>query len=170
MTVTISGNVHLLGDDIDTDRIIAGKYTKNLDLDELAAHVLEDIDPGFAARIRPGDILVAGSNFGCGSSREQAPLALKQAGIAAVVAASFARLFFRNAVNIALPALEIGAHTIRAGSRLEISLQTGEVADLTTGVRYQSASLSPVERAIFAAGGLAPFLAAQGGYGEEAGG
>ena len=107
MTATIlKGTVHAysgaMGDNIDTDRIIPGKYTKTLDISSLAAHVMEDIDPTFKDRVKQGDIIVAGDNFGCGSSREQAPVALKAAGISVVIAKYFARIFFRNAINIGL--------------------------------------------------------------------
>ncbi len=104
------GRAHVYGDNIDTDRIIPGKHTKTLDFSELAAHVLEDLDPDFATTVQPGDILVAGDNFGCGSSREQAPVAIKQAGVAVVVANFFARIFYRNAINIGLPVVEVGDH------------------------------------------------------------
>ena len=101
----MKGKVHLYGDHVDTDQIIPGAYTKTLDVDELASHVFEYLDPDFRTRMNSGDFVVAGENFGCGSSREQAPLALKAAGIAAVVASSFARIFYRNAFNLGLPAV-----------------------------------------------------------------
>jgi len=122
-----SGVAHKFGDDINTDYIIAGKYTKTLDYDSLAAHLFEDIDPEFIAKVRPGDFIVAGSNFGCGSSREQAPIAIKHAGIAAVLAKSFARIFFRNAVNIGLPVIVCDTDRIAQGDRLRLSLQTNEL-------------------------------------------
>ena len=103
------------GDHINTDLVIAGKYTKTLDFQELAAHCMEDLDPLFSQRVRQGDVLVAGSNFGCGSSREQAPLALKYAGISAILAKSFARIFYRNAINVGLPALICDTYSIRYG-------------------------------------------------------
>ena len=104
---TLNGRAHVYGDHVDTDRIIPGKYTKTLNLQTLADHVLEDLDPEFRSRMSRGDVVVAGENFGCGSSREQAPLALKTAGVSAVVARYFARIFFRNAINIGLPVLEV---------------------------------------------------------------
>ena len=137
----IQGHAHLYGDNIDTDAIIPGKYTKTLDLQSLADHVLEDLDPDFRRRMQPGDILVGGSNFGCGSSREQAPLALKTAGVAAVVAKYFARIFFRNAINIGLPVIEVGEYQISTGDTLEIDLQRGQVSNVTRNMDFQSTRL-----------------------------
>lgn len=164
MDPTLSGRSHAYGDNIDTDRIIPGKYTKTLDTAQLAAHVLEDLDPTFSSRVQPGDILVAGHNFGLGSSREQAAIALKAAGIAAVVAGSFARIFYRNAINIGLPLLEIGEHHIQTNHRLHIDLAQGTVHDLTTNHTYHAAPLPPVMIAILQAGGLVPYLRQRGGY------
>ncbi len=158
------GRAHVYGDHIDTDRIIPGKYTKTLDLAHLAEHVLEDLDPAFRERVRPGDILVAGENFGCGSSREQAPLALKAAGVAAVVASSFARIFYRNAINIGLPAVEIGPHGIRSGHRVEVDLQAGVVRDLTQGQEYPATRMPRVMLDILQAGGLVNYLREHGDY------
>jgi len=110
----IIGKVHVYGDDINTDAIIPGKYTKTLDIQTFADHVLEDLDPEFKNIVQPGDILVAGDNFGCGSSREQAALALKVAGVSAVIARYFARIFFSNAINIGLPVLEWSEFDIAA--------------------------------------------------------
>lgn len=157
---------HVYGDHIDTDRIIPGKYTKTLDMSHLAAHVLEDLDPTFKDRVQPGDILVAGDNFGCGSSREQAPLALKAAGVSVVVAAYFARIFYRNAINIGLPLVEIGAHTIQSGSRLRVDLLNGEVRDETAVKTYRATKMPDVMFAILQAGGLVNYLRAKGSYGE----
>ena len=120
-------NAFVYGDNIDTDRIIPGKYTKTLDMSQLAAHVLEDLDPDFRQRVQTGDVIVAGHNFGCGSSREQAPIALKAAGVSAVIAKSFARIFFRNAINIGLPLLEIGDHGIQQGAAVSVDLADGSV-------------------------------------------
>ena len=113
--IAFSGTAHVYGGNIDTDRIIPGKYTKTLDLTHLAEHVLEDVDPEFSQRVKPGDILVAGDNFGTGSSREQAPLAIMSAGVSVVVANYFARIFFRNAINIGLPVVEVGTAPDRDG-------------------------------------------------------
>jgi 3-isopropylmalate/(R)-2-methylmalate dehydratase small subunit len=160
----IRGKAHVYGDDIDTDAVIAGKYTKTLDLKSLAEHVLEDLDPQFRTALRPGDILVAGANFGCGSSREQAPLALKAAGVAAVVAASFARIFFRNAINIGLPVLEAAGANIAAGDELAIDLAGGTVENLTGRRLYTATRLPPVMRDILMAGGLVGYLRQHGDY------
>ncbi len=153
-------------DNIDTDRIIPGKRTKTLVLADLARYALEDLDPGFAARVRAGDILVVGRNFGCGSSREQAPVALKAAGIALVIGRSFARIFFRNAINIGLPALEIGdgAHAIQTGHTLEVDAEAGRILDLNDGRAYAASQLPRVMLDILREGGLVNYLVKQGDY------
>ncbi|MFW6070230.1 MAG: 3-isopropylmalate dehydratase small subunit, partial [bacterium] len=158
------GRAHAYGDNIDTDRIIPGKYTKTLDVTHLAEHVLEDLDPEFSSRVQPGDILVAGDNFGCGSSREQAPLALKAAGVSVVVAGYFARIFYRNAINIGLPLLEIGEHEIQSGHELRVDLSRGEVQDLNDGRAYQANPMPPVMIEILEAGGLVEYLREHGDY------
>ena len=161
---TLRGVAHAYGDNIDTDRIIPGKYTKTLDLSSLASHVLEDLDPDFAGRVRPGDLVVAGANFGCGSSREQAPLALKAAGVSCVVAADFARIFFRNAINIGLPVVEVGRHEIETGSEIQVDLARGTVRDLTSGRIYKATKMPQVMVEILSAGGLVPYLREHGDY------
>jgi 3-isopropylmalate dehydratase small subunit len=155
---------YVYGNNIDTDRIIAGKYTKTLNFADLAAHVLEDLDPNFATNVKAGDILVAGENFGCGSSREQAPIALKAAGVSVVVATSFARIFFRNAINIGLPILEIGAHTINTGDDVEVLLADGMVVNKTQKTTYAVAPMSKVMMSILADGGLVNYLKKHGDY------
>ena len=150
----MKGRVHRYGDQVDTDQIIPGPFTKTLDTDELASHVLEYLDPEFRSRMSKGDFVVAGENFGCGSSREQAPLALKASGVAGVVACSFARIFFRNAINIGLPVLEIGQHAIESGNELEIDLESGTVTDLTAKQTYQAAKMPEVMKQILQEGGL----------------
>ena len=160
----IKGNSHVYGDNIDTDRIIAGKYTKTLDLSQLAEHVLEDLDPSFRNRIKKGDILVAGENFGCGSSREQAPLALQAAGISAVAARSFARIFFRNAINIGLPVIEIKDHSINYNDEIEIDLTKGEVVNLTTNETYAGTQMPDVMVSILKEGGLVNYLKKNSSY------
>ena len=149
---------HVYQDNIDTDRIIPGKYTKTLDLSLLAAHVMEDLDPEFSTRFVPGDIIVAGDNFGCGSSREQAPLALKTAGVSLVIARFFARIFFRNASNIGLPVLEIPDHSIQPGDEIEFDLASGKVINHTQKKTYQANQLPPVMLKIMQEGGLVPYL------------
>jgi 3-isopropylmalate/(R)-2-methylmalate dehydratase small subunit len=152
------------GDNVDTDRIIPGKYTKTLDQSQLAAHVLEDLDPQFSSRVQEGDIVVAGENFGCGSSREQAPVALKAAGVSVVVAGYFARIFYRNAINIGLPVVEIGEHEITAGHEVQVDLSSGVVQDLTAGRRYEATKMPQVMVDILQAGGLVPYLREHGDY------
>lgn len=159
-----AGKAHVYGDNIDTDRIIPGKYTKTLDVQSLADHVLEDLDPDFRQKLTVGDILVAGDNFGCGSSREQAPVALQTAGVSLVIARYFARIFFRNAINIGLPAMEIPDHDIANGDRLEADLQQGTVRNLTTGKIYQAAALPSVMFHILQEGGLVNYLKKHGSY------
>jgi 3-isopropylmalate/(R)-2-methylmalate dehydratase small subunit len=158
------GTAHVYGDNVDTDRIIAGKYTKTLDMSDLARHVLEDLDPEFSSRVRSGDILVAGDNFGAGSSREQAPVALKAAGVAAVVANYFARIFYRNAINIGLPVLEVADHHIQTGHEVEVDLDRGLVVDRTTQETYQATQMPQVMVRILSAGGLVNFLREHGDY------
>ncbi len=122
----IVGRVWKFGDDVDTDLIIPGKYLRTKDMQVFAAHAMEGADPEFAKKVKPGDIIVAGTNFGCGSSREQAPLALKYAGVACVIAKSFARIFFRNAINIGLPLLEADIDC-QEGDEIKVDLLKGEV-------------------------------------------
>ena len=161
---TLKGKAHVYGDNIDTDAIIPGKYTKTMELQTLADHVLEDLDPAFKTKVRAGDILVAGDNFGCGSSREQAPLALKVAGVSAVVARYFARIFFRNAVNIGLPALEIREHDIAPDDELEIDLKSGTVKNLTRNVQYLASPMPQTMIEILIEGGLVNYLKRYGDY------
>jgi 3-isopropylmalate/(R)-2-methylmalate dehydratase small subunit len=154
----LTGIAHVYGDNIDTDRIIPGKYTKTLDLSQLVQHVLEDLDPEFRNRVQPGDFLVAGENFGAGSSREQAPIAIKAAGVSVVIARSFARIFFRNAINIGLPVIEVAEHTIENGHQLQIDLDRGIVTDLDTGSRFEATKLPQVMIDIVNEGGLVNYL------------
>lgn len=157
----------MFGDDINTDYIIAGKYTKTMDYAELAPHLLEDIDPGFSSRVQPGDIIVAGSNFGCGSSREQAPLAIKQAGIGAVLAKSFSRIFFRNAINLGIPALVCDTDGISTGDTVTVDLTAGTVVDETTGARLDAEPLALAMVAILREGGLVAYLLKHGSFAVE---
>ena len=149
---------HVYGHNIDTDRIIPGKYTKTLDIASLALHVMEDLDPMFHQKFSNGDIIVAGDNFGCGSSREQAPIALKAAGVSVVIANYFARIFFRNAINIGLPVLEIPDHDIQNGDELEIDLLNGIVINLSQNKKYNATKLPKVMLDIMQAGGLVNYL------------
>ncbi len=156
----VKGKAHVYGDNIDTDRIIPGKYTKTLDLSTLAIHVMEDLDPEFHKKFQKGDILVAGENFGCGSSREQAPLALKEAGVSLVIARFFARIFFRNAINIGLPVLELPGHSIRHGDMITADLSNGgiviESEDGNTS--YRAEQIPQVMIDILSEGGLENYL------------
>ncbi|MGC8816960.1 MAG: 3-isopropylmalate dehydratase small subunit [Candidatus Hadarchaeum sp.] len=139
--MTIKGQVWKFGDSVSTDAIISGKYKfKTIDLDELAQHAMETLAPDFARQVKRGDIIVAGENFGCGSSREQAPLVLRQLGVGAIVAKSFARIFYRNSFNVGLPVLE--CHELpdrtRQGDLLEIDLRRGSLVNLTTGEIFRA--------------------------------
>ncbi|HEX2623149.1 MAG TPA: 3-isopropylmalate dehydratase small subunit [Phototrophicaceae bacterium] len=163
------GFAHVYGDNIDTDRIIPGKYTKTLDISELAKHALEDLDPQFVQRVKPGDILVAGDNFGSGSSREQAPIAIKAAGIAVVVARSFARIFYRNAINIGLPVVEIAAddHQTTSGDTVLVDLIAGQFINQSSGYNTNITRMPPALQAILDAGGLVNYLKQYGDYPAE---
>ena len=151
---------HKYGDNVDTDVIIPARHLNTSDPGELAAHCMEDIDPAFSGKVQCGDILVAGRNFGCGSSREHAPIAIKASGISCVVAESFARIFYRNALNIGLPILECpaAAKAISADDEVSVDLATGEIANLTTGRRFQAEPFPPFMMELIAAGGLAAYL------------
>lgn len=151
------------GDNINTDLVIAGKYTKTLDYQELADHCMEDLDPLFSQRVNPGDVLVAGRNFGCGSSREQAPLALKYSGISAVLAKSFARIFYRNAINVGVPALVCDTSFIQDGDEIEVDMTRGVVV-INRAREIKCQSLSPIMQSILSAGGLVPFLKEKGDF------
>lgn len=154
--MNIQGRVWRFGDDIDTDAIIPARYLNTSDPDELAGHCMEDADPDFPKKVEPGDLIVAGKNFGCGSSREHAPLAIKGAGIKAVVAASFARIFYRNAFNIGLAIFESpeAAAKIREGDRIRIDPAGGRIFNLTREQQYRATAIPPFMAEILAAGGL----------------
>ena len=154
------GHVHLFGNDVNTDEIIPARYLNSIDPALLAKHCMEDADPEFIKKAQVGDLIVAGENFGCGSSREHAPIALKAAGVACVVAKSFARIFFRNAINIGLPIVTCpeAAADARSGHELEIDLAKGELKNLTTGRTFTFPPFTPELQAIIAAGGLMPFV------------
>jgi 3-isopropylmalate/(R)-2-methylmalate dehydratase small subunit len=150
------GRAFKYGDNIDTDVIIPARYLTTTDERELAAHALEDLDPHFASEVRPGDIIVAGSNFGCGSSREHAPIALKGAGVAAVVASSFSRIFFRNAINTGLP-IAVAPDAVEAtddGDSVEIDPETRQIQNNTKGLTFDAEPLPDFVMEIVRSGGL----------------
>ena len=153
------GPVFKYGDNIDTDVIIPARYLNTQSEAELASHCMEDIDKTFVTRVKAGDIMVGGENFGCGSSREHAPLAIKTAGIACVIAASFARIFYRNAINIGLPILECeeAAHDIDAGDTVSVDFNTGVITNETKGKTYQAEPFPAFMQRIMAAGGLVTY-------------
>jgi len=152
----LAGKVWKYGDNVDTDAIIPARCLSLSAPEELAPHCMEDVDPGFARRVQRGDIVVGGANFGCGSSREHAPLALKGAGISCVVAQSFARIFFRNAINIGLPILTCpqAAAGTEAGQRLEVELEAGIIRNLDTGEAFRAEPYPAFMMEIIEAGGL----------------
>ena len=158
--MNLMGRVWKYGHDVNTDYIIPGRYMELTDPDEMASHVFEEHDPEFRDGVRPGDIVVGATNFGCGSSREHAPLALKHAGVGCVLAESFARIFYRNAINIGLPALECpGVHdAVSKGDQLEIDVTGGAVRNLDTGVELRFTPLPPFMVEVLNAGGLVPYL------------
>ena len=155
----LKGRVFKYGANVDTDAIIPARYLNVSEPAELAAHCMEDIDREFAGRVKSGDIIVAGSNFGCGSSREHAPIAIKATGVSAVVARSFARIFFRNAINIGLPLLESAeaVDNIENGDVLEIDLTRGEIRNLTKNRTYTASPYPPFMAELIAAGGLVEY-------------
>ena len=156
----LEGKVFKYGDNVDTDVIIPARYLNTSEAKELAAHCMEDIDPAFAGKVKPGDIIVAGRNFGCGSSREHAPLAIKASGVACVIATTFARIFYRNALNIGLPILECpdAAEAIAAGDEVGIDLSSGTVTDETTGRTFQAEPFPSFMQELISAGGLAAYM------------
>lgn len=156
----LHGRAHQFGDDINTDEIIPARYLNTSDPQELAKHAMEDADPEFTRKIHPGDFIVAGKNFGCGSSREHAPIALKAAQLSGVIAGSFARIFYRNAFNMGLPIFESpeAAREIKAGDELDVDLDTGVITNLATGKTYASQPLPPFMQELIADGGLIPHI------------
>lgn len=157
--MAMQGRIWKYGDNIDTDVIIPARYLNMSTAEELAEHCMEDLDPAFAQAVQPGDVVVAGENFGCGSSREHAPLAIKGAGVSCVVARSFARIFYRNAINVGLPILEspAAAEDAESGHQLEIDLESGRIRNLTTGAVYQAEPYPPFMMEIIDAGGLVQY-------------
>lgn len=159
--MTLKGKVWKFGDDIDTDQIYPGKYLPLTDKDEMARHAMEGTEKGaaFLKGVMQGDIIVAGKNFGCGSSREHAPVAIRGIGISVVIAESFARIFHRNCVNTGMPILILESTAgLNRGDILEVDLETGSITDMTTRKSLQAATLSPLEMGIMSAGGLLAYL------------
>ena len=158
--MTIQGTVHRYGDHVDTDVIIPARYLNTSDPAALAAHCMEDIDVDFIKRVKKGDILVAGRNFGCGSSREHAPVAIKASGIACIIAESFARIFFRNAINTGLPVLECpeAVADAKSGHTLAVDLSTGMIRNLTLDKSYKAQPVPPFIQGIIEAGGLVGYV------------
>ena len=158
--MTIEGTVWKFGDNIDTDVVIPAPYLVTTNSVELGKHCMEGVDPTFSEKAAPGDIIVAGKNFGCGSSREHAPMSIKGAGIACVVAEGFARIFFRNAFNMGLPIFEASGVTegIQQGDRITIDQNTGEIVNGTRGSRFAANPIPPFMQQLIEAGGLMPFV------------
>lgn len=158
------GKVFKYGDNVDTDVIIPARYLNIADPKELSRHAMEDIDKAFVENVKPGDIIVANLNFGCGSSREHAPLVIKENGVSCVIAASFARIFYRNAINIGLPILECAeaAEKIEAGDEVEINFETGVISNKTKNENYQALAFPPFIQNIIENGGLLKSLKARG--------
>jgi len=152
----LKGKTHTFGDDINTDEIIPARYLNTSDPAELAKYCMEDADADFVKNVQPGDIIVAGKNFGCGSSREHAPIAIKAANVSLVIAKTFARIFFRNCINIGLPILECpeAAEDIKTGDTIEVNLEAGTVKNLTKGKEYTAAKYPEFMKELIDAGGL----------------
>jgi 3-isopropylmalate/(R)-2-methylmalate dehydratase small subunit len=156
----VEGRIWKFGSDVDTDAIIPARYLNQSDPKELARHVMEDERPGFFQKVRKGDILLADKNFGCGSSREHAPLALKVAGISCIIAKSFARIFYRNSLNLGLPLLESSeaSESIQEGNKVRVNLSNGEIFDLTQKRKFFAKPIPPFMRDLIKDGGLIPHL------------
>jgi 3-isopropylmalate/(R)-2-methylmalate dehydratase small subunit len=155
----LKGKVHKYGANVDTDAIIPARYLNVSDPSELAKHCMEDIDQDFVKRAQPGDIIMATTNFGCGSSREHAPIAIKAAGISCIIAKSFARIFFRNAINIGLPLLECdkAVDKTEAGDTLEVDLSNGRIKNMTKGTEFEAKAYPDFMGELIAAGGLVEY-------------
>lgn len=154
------GNVFKYGDNVDTDVIIPARYLNSSEASELAQHCMEDIDKDFVSKVKKGDLIVADKNFGCGSSREHAPIAIKAAGVSCVIAETFARIFYRNAINIGLPIIECpeASKGIRAGDEVEVDFDSGIITNLTTGKSYQGQAFPPFMQKIIEAEGLINYI------------
>ena len=157
---SVHGKVHRFGDNIDTDVIIPARYLNSSDPEELKLHCMEDIDPEYIKKMVPGDIIVAGKNFGCGSSREHAPIAIKASGASCVIAETFARIFYRNSINIGLPIIECpeASASIQDGDELSIDFNTGMITDITSGKIYQGQSFPEFMQKLIDAGGLINYI------------
>jgi len=155
-----TGRVHKFGADVDTDAIIPARYLNTFDPQELAKHCMEDADADFPRKVKAGDIIIADKNFGCGSSREHAPIAIKGAGVSCVVAKSFARIFYRNCINIGLPILECpqAVDAIKEGDEIEVDLETGKIKNLNTGEEYQAVAFPVFMQEIMEKGGLINYV------------
>lgn len=162
--MVVKGSVFKYGDNVDTDVIIPARYLNIADPAELSTHAMEDIDATFVQKVKPGDIVVATRNFGCGSSREHAPLVLRENKVSCVIASSFARIFYRNAINIGLPILECeaAANSIEAGDEVSVDFDTGVITNVTKGETYQAAAFPPFIQSIIQAGGLLKSLKQRG--------
>lgn len=165
--MSFEGSAHVYGDNVDTDVIIPARYLTSTEPEELAKHAMEDIDPDFVGRVKPGDVIVAGRNFGSGSSREHAPLAIKGSGISCIVAASFARIFYRNAINVGLPIVVCAgaADGATTGDTFHVDLEGGVVENVTKGASFEASPLPPFMKEILDAGGLMPWVARNMGAG-----
>ena len=161
----LTGKAFKFGDNISTDHIIPGRLAHlRSNLSELAKHVMEDADPTFAARVKPGDFVVTGTNFGLGSSREHAPLVIKMAGVSAILAKSVARIFFRNAINLGLPVLLCQTDSINDGDELEVDLKAGTIRDMTNGNQLTFTKIPEIMLRILDEGGLLPYIQKHGGF------
>jgi len=161
----LTGRAFKFGDNISTDHIIPGRFAHlRSNLPELAKHVMEDADLSFATKVKPGDFIVAGSNFGLGSSREHAPLVIKMAGVSAVLAKSVARIFFRNSINLGLPVLLCDTDDINDGDNLEVDLESGTIRDITNGSQLTFAKIPDIMLRILDEGGLLPYIQKHGGF------
>lgn len=163
--IILKGKAFKFGDNVSTDLIIPGRYAHlRSNLPQLAKHVMEDADPTFVEKVKPGDFIIAGKNFGLGSSREHAPLLIKMAGVSAILAKSVARIFFRNAVNQGLPVLICNTDKIDAGDEMEVNLANGVVADLTKGIQLSFSKIPRVMLDILGEGGLIPYISKYGDF------
>ena len=159
----VTGKVFKYGDNVDTDVIIPARYLNAPSPEELAKHCMEDIDPAFATTVQPGDIIVGGANFGCGSSREHAPISIRACGVSCVIAASFARIFYRNSINIGFPILECpeAAAAVQNGDTISVDFATGVIHDDTTGEEFKAVAFPPFINRIIEHNGLLPYLKAR---------